>query len=265
MNSFIDNQVIDFLVLLTGAICGSFISLLSYRLPLDLDIIVKRSNCITCHHPLGVKDLFPIFSWLASLGKCNYCAAKISFRYPLIEILSAIVTYLVYKNFGITVSGAIYLLLTLVLLTLIIIDFEHYIIPDSLQIILAIIALFRAYYLNIPFGDIFLGALLAASTGLIMKYGFILIRKKDGLGMGDIKFMVVVGLFLGVTPLPIFFFISGVIGVITAIIWRMLNKGIIFPFGPAIALAMMVCLLVPHIESKFSNSLYNFTTSLSVR
>lgn len=73
-----------------GLIFGSFITMLGYRLPRRLSIVRPRSSCPACHHALGVKDLFPVFSWLMSGGRCRHCKAPISARYPILEVLTSL-------------------------------------------------------------------------------------------------------------------------------------------------------------------------------
>jgi leader peptidase (prepilin peptidase)/N-methyltransferase len=260
MNDHINYILINVIVIVFGMMLGSFLSLVSYRLPNETDIIFKRSHCPKCNHNLSVIDLFPIFSWALALGKCRYCKVNISFRYPLIELTTLLITEYIYVNYGITLMGSIYLVISLLLLIMIITDFEHYIIPDSIQISLAIIAVVRALLINARFIDFLTGALIGGAIGLAMKYGFQFIRNKDGLGMGDVKFMAIAGLYLGITPLSTFFFISGIVGVITAMIWRALKKGAIFPFGPALAISMAFCLLKPEIELMFSDSVYSLAS-----
>jgi len=241
------------LISVVGAMIGSFIGMLSYRLPLDMDIVIKRSACAKCHHNLGIFDLVPIMSWIIALGKCRYCKESISPRYIFIEVITVLIACFSYYKFGMTINAILYFTLGILILTLITTDLEHYIIPDSIQILLAINALGIAYVNNNPFSNLILPTIVCLFSGLLLKFGFIFIRKKDGLGSGDVKLMIVAGMYLGLSILPIFFFIAGLTGIVTAVIWRMLGKGAIFPFGPALAIAMVVCLLTPEIPSMIND------------
>jgi len=248
------------IVIIIGIILGSFISLVTYRLPLGVDIVYKRSYCPECNHSLNVLDLVPLFSWIFNFGKCRYCHSSISARYPIIEISSATICYFIYNKFGVTFEGLIYLIAALCLLVLIVTDFEHYIIPDSIQLLLTLSAISLGIINQSHFGDMFLGAAIGISCGLTLRYGYLYFKKIDALGMGDIKFMGVAGLFLGTAPLSTFFFLAGIIGVILAICWRMLKKGEVFPFGPALAVAMIICLFTPQVELIFAGYLSQLTT-----
>src|SRR5690349_13929322 len=94
-------MIFEFLfVLFCGLAFGSFITCASYRLPLDQDIIRKPSYCPKCNTKLGFKDLWPVASWVLSKGKCRYCAAKIHWRYPVIELVTAGVFVLIYLRYG---------------------------------------------------------------------------------------------------------------------------------------------------------------------
>jgi len=97
------------------------------------------------------------------------------------------------------------------------------------------------------------GFLLGAGIGLTLHYGYRFLRKKEGLGFGDVKFLAVAGLWLGVKPIVPFLFFSGLFGVVLGLVWRALGRGPIFPFGPALALAMFLCVAVP----QFSNIFWN--------
>ena len=128
-----------------GLVFGSFISLVSYRIPKSKNIFITRSQCVKCSHKLTVKDLIPVLSWLLSKGKCNYCKSKISIRYPLIEIFTGFIFSLIIIIFGINNFSIIILALVILLITISVIDFENYIIPDTLQLVFLIIAFYWSW------------------------------------------------------------------------------------------------------------------------
>jgi leader peptidase (prepilin peptidase)/N-methyltransferase len=231
--------------------------MLSYRLPRDEDVVVKRSRCINCQHSLGVSDLIPLFSWLFHFGKCTYCQGKISLRYPVIETVTTLLTIFIYVHFGLTIIAFFYLLVTLCLLVLIITDFEHYMIPDSVQVALAFLAVILMFCNKLVLKNMLIGMSVTAGTGIILRYVVTVWKKQDSLGWGDIKLMAVAGLFLEIDNLPVFFFISGMLGIIIASMWKWLKKGTIFPFGPALATAMFICLVLPDSKSMFLQSIYH--------
>lgn len=246
-------QFLEVLLVIGLGLCmGSFITMASYRFALDeekiKDLIFKRSYCVKCNNKLGVKNLIPAFSWIFQKGKCSFCQSKISIRYPLIEVFSAISFLLVYYSFGaiFDIRLIVLLLITTFLIIAVITDLEGYFIPDSVQIIL--IFLIIIYHLIAPeqhkISYYFLSAFLYIIFGLILCYGFLFFAKKDGIGMGDVKFFAVVGLLIGVDYFAIFMFLSGILGILFGFIWQKITKNKIFPFAPALITALMICLLI---------------------
>lgn len=233
---------------LFGLIFGSFASAVSYRL-VSQESLITRSKCPKCHHILNILDLVPLLSYIINKGKCRYCAQHISLRYPLIEISTAIMLILV----GCFVTGyviqALLCLVAVSLVVMIITDLEHYIIPDIIQFILAMLGIFYAFLSNYPLIQVLFMPLFCYIIGITLQKGFKLFMKKDGLGMGDVKFFAVSGIFLRIEMLAGFFLISGVIGIVTALIWRLLGKGEEFPFGPALAISLYLCLIFPNITN----------------
>lgn len=249
------------IVALVGLCFGSCITLLSYRLPRGMKVGAVRSRCPNCKTPLGVKDLFPVFSWLGAGGACRHCGKKIHWRYPLIELLTMLLFLLVYLEKGLTPEALTIVLLGVCIITLCVIDFEHRIIPDALQWAMLILAIAHHFTVPVEWADkvtAFAGALIFA---LALKYGFLFLRGKDGLGMGDVKFFAVVGLWLGVIPLVPFLFLSGLLGIVTALGWRMVSDDPRFPFGPALALSLFALVLFPQVNSFFWQGIENIVTA----
>jgi len=248
------SPLITFLIALTGLCLGSMVTLVSYRLPLGMPVTVARSQCMACKTPLGFKDLFPLLSWLTAKGKCRYCGAKVSARYPLIELATMTLTLAVYFQYGLTAQGIFLVILSVCLMILIVTDFEHYIIPDAIQIVMAMTAV--AYHLvteQQPMANVLAGGLAGLLTGVALSSGYRWLRKKEGLGMGDVKLLAVAGLWLGpLTLVPLFFF-AGALGVVIALPWRVAGRGAVFPFGPAIAAALWALLVYSETGNVFWN------------
>lgn len=240
-------------VLFTGLTFGSFITLASYRLPLEEDIIVKPSRCPKCETRLGFRDLWPVLSWLFSGGKCRHCKASVSVRYPLTELVTGIIFLLLYMRYGLTAEGILLALAAVALLVMIVADIEHYIIPDEVHYVLLPLGLgYRCVIGSTP-EDVAGGFLLGAGIGLALHHGFRWLRNKEGLGFGDVKFLAVAGLWLGVTPIVPFLFLSGLLGVVNGLVWRALGRGPLFPFGPSLAMAMCICVVFPEVPNLFWN------------
>jgi leader peptidase (prepilin peptidase)/N-methyltransferase len=229
---------------LFGACVGSFLTLATYRLPRDEPIGMTRSQCPNCRRTLRVMDLLPIISWVLMRGRCRYCKTAIHMRYPLIELACALGTAWMVWKFGVTVEALALAGLWWCFVAIVITDLEHTIILDEVQIAAGLFGILYAVALQRDAGEVASAALLGLGIGLTLKYGFLYLRNKDGLGLGDVKFLLVAGIWLGSTVAFVpFLFFSGVLGIITGLGWRALGLGERFPFGPALAAALLLCVL----------------------
>lgn len=233
-------MLIELLIFVLGLCLGSFVSAASHRLPQDEDFVFKRSACPKCGNSLGVRDLVPLFSWIFLRAKCRKCSAKISIRYPLVELVCGVGLWLLYQKYGLTLNFYIFGALMVVLMVMIVADFETYTMPDSTTIAAFILALVYHYYNPSDYSNYLIGFVLCLAVGLGLKYGFLLIKKRDALGWGDIKFLPVAGAWVGFSQLPVYFFSSGVLGVVIGLVWRKITGSREFPFGPALAISMFI-------------------------
>lgn len=233
-----------FLVALVGACFGSFVTLASYRLPRDEKVAAGRSKCTSCAAYLGPLDLVPIFSWLFSMGKCRHCKAKVGYRYPATEIATSLAFMALYYMYGPGKEFFFLAGLAVCVMILIVSDFETYIIPDEVQIAMLIMGIwYKAGRGEVA--EAMEGFALYLLIALLLRYGFYFAMKREGLGMGDVKFLAVAGLWMGMAPLPVFLFLAGILGIATAIAWKILHRHDEFPFGPALAASLMLCLIFP--------------------
>ncbi len=228
-----------------GLLFGSFATMASYRLPREEDTVFKPSHCTSCNHKLGFFDLFPVFSWAINCGKCRYCKVKVSSRYPLTELAMAVLFAIVYLKIGVSLTAVAMLGLVVCLVIMIVTDLEHRIIPDEIQIAILLFGIIYRYSLDSEVSQYFSGALFGLGFALALRYGFWLWKKREGLGMGDVKFFAVAGMFLGVKYFMPFLFFSGAMGVLFSSVWKKIKKEDEFPFGPALAASMLLCLLFP--------------------
>jgi prepilin signal peptidase PulO-like enzyme (type II secretory pathway) len=160
-----------------------------------------------------------------------------------VELITASLFVLVYLKFGISYNSALLMLLATSLMTIIVTDLENYIISDSVQLFMLVIAAAYIFinHLNIVYyagSGIFFVAL-----GFALYYSFLFITKKEAIGMGDIKFMGVCGLLLGIHMVGIYLFMSGLVGTIFGLFWTKIKKVEIFPFGPALAASLFICMM----------------------
>lgn len=246
-----------------GLLFGSFSSALIYRIPRGIpwvfntgknegDAQLCRSACPNCHTQLRAIDLVPLFSWLALRGKCRYCKSRISAVYPMAELCCLLGFASVYLVFGLSWSAILIYLMIPFLVALLFIDLEHFILPDEL---VALIAAAGTLYLvvsgiegqlswsHILFEHLLGGAILYGAFAYILGRGVSFLLKKDALGFGDVKFFAAAGLWLGLTKFSDFLIVSGFVGVIFALLWRLIKKEDVFPFGPALIVTFLVLLL----------------------
>ncbi len=225
-----------FLLFLFGLLVGSFISAVSYRIPRKIDFVYGRSFCDSCKKDLYWYDNIPLFSYLFYRGKSRCCSKKISIRYPLIELVSALGFVLLYL-FSFPV--VYYLLITSSLIVLII-DLEHQFIPDELSWLILLLGLLTVHssLFTVMF-PAFLFSLILLSIHLAT-FG-------RGMGLGDVKLAIALGIWLGLTNGLSWLMLSFIIGGIVASILLLLKKARMktrIAFGPFLIVAFWIVLFI---------------------
>jgi len=244
--SLFDNLMWVWGVAAVVAACfGSFITLLVYRLPRDEVVAASRSRCPSCHTTLGVRDLVPILSYLMSRGHCRYCNTRIPWRYLAIEVVTVLSTLGLLYHYGPTAQWLVMTALVYCLIVLVVIDLEHYLIPNEVQMVMAVLALVQLLLTGRDVVPVLAAAAVAGGLGLAVRYGFWKLKKKHGLGMGDVKFFAVAALWLGLEGFAPFLFYAGLSGIALGLAWRWMGRGERFPFGPALAASLLICLMMP--------------------
>jgi leader peptidase (prepilin peptidase)/N-methyltransferase len=224
-----------------GAIFGSFLNVVAYRLPRGESLSRPRSRCPGCESPIRPYDNVPVLSWLALRGRCRACGVRISARYPLVEAGTALLCALVVVAKGADEDALLGLTLVLLLVPITLIDLDHRIIPNKLVLVGAVAA--PAIMLLVAPDDLAEHVIAAGAAG-----GFFLLAAlayPRGMGMGDVKLAAVLGLFLGraVGPAVFIALLSGtLVGV--AVIARKAAEGrkTAVPFGPFLALGAICAL-----------------------
>lgn len=235
------------LMALFSVFLGSFYNVCIHRAMSGESIVYPPSHCPECRHPLAPLDLIPILSYIFLLGKCRYCKAKISIRYPIIELITAVLVLLLYNAYGLTWQFVSYTFLTGLLIIVSFIDIEQQFIPNKLVVIGFIFGvLFSLAGFTTQFWNAILGLISGAGSLLIIGLVSLLVLRKEGMGGGDIKLLGVIGLFLGWKLTLLTLFVSIYIGGIFSIFLLLLgikNKGEYIAFGPFISLASLIALL----------------------
>lgn len=239
-----------------GAIIGSFLNVCIYRIPAKISVVWPASHCPKCNNKIKWYDNIPILSYIILGAKCRHCKEKISIQYPLVELLTALLTTLFFFNFDFSAWTFCALFCLYVLITLSFIDLKTYTIPDILSIGLIFFGL-AVCFINPAFsGDWlskFTSSITGASVGFFGSWGLALactaFIKKEALGGGDIKLMGAIGALSGCWGLANALMLSSVFGLacfaILAILKKTPKDGAI-PFGPFLSLGLIVNLLFPH-------------------
>lgn len=233
------------LALLLGLIIGSFLNVVIHRLPRGESLAHPPSHCPGCDAPVKPYDNVPVLSWVLLRGRCRHCGEPISRRYPLVELLTGLLylaVVLAKWDDGLDIALGIALVTLLVPMTFI--DLDTRLIPNKLLLPFAVLAPVLALLLDPDFVP---EQLIAAAAGFLF---FLLaaLAYPGGMGMGDVKLVGVLGLYLGRAVAPAIFLglIAGVVvgAVIIARVGRAAGRKTQVPFGPFLALGAVVALFV---------------------
>lgn len=221
------------LIIILGLIIGSFLNVVIYRLPRRESVVWPGSCCTVCGQRIKAWDLIPLVSFICLRGRCRYCQEKISWRYPLIESLTAVAFLLLYQQYGLSLKSLAGFILSFVLIAAAFIDLDHGIIPDHITYPGIILGLFFSYFTS-ELTASFLGALLFG--GILFIAALI---SRGGMGGGDIKLAAAIGTFTGWQGALLAFFLSSLIGGLWGLkllLTGKANRKTMIRFGPFLAL-----------------------------
>lgn len=228
---------------LTGACFGSLTAAMAWRLPRGITVW-GRSTCPSCGHVLGPLDLVPLLSWLALRGRCRHCHGPVSAAYPLMEGAVALFWTLCALLLPDPVSALTLSLLGTALLFLALVDAQWRYLPDAGVLLVALLALMpgRMDLIDSLSGGLTFGLLALGVRWLVGRR-----LGREALGLGDVKLMAAAGLWLGPFGLPPFLVMSGLTGIVHVLLLRVRRQeiGDGVPFGPALCLSLLACLLLP--------------------
>jgi len=234
-------------IILFGLIWGSFLNVLIYRLPLGLSIVKPRSFCPHCRQKIKFYDNIPLISFLILRGKCRSCSEKISFTYPLVELLTPLSFVLIYTHYSLSFFFFASCLFSSMLIVLAFIDYYHQVLPDEITLPgIALALLYSLFRKDINLKQALVGAVAGAGFLLFIYAAYYFLRKKEGLGMGDVTLMLMIGAYLGwlqaFFTLIIASFAGAIIGVFF-IIFRKKSLSYSLPFGTFLAPSAFFSLL----------------------
>jgi leader peptidase (prepilin peptidase) / N-methyltransferase len=235
-----------------GLIVGSFLNVVIHRMPLGQSVVTPRSKCPNCHAQLRVIDNIPVLSWLLLRGRCRGCKVAISIRYPFVELLNAGLYLLCFFHFAFEPIFPFALLLSSALIALAFIDAEHFILPNKITYPLFVSFLFYRLFESIfitqtssPVLEGFLGAFVGG--GFLWGLGALwkLVRGIEGMGLGDVKLMAGVGMFLGWDLALLSIFIGAFLGSVGGLLLARKDQQDLqmrIPFGVFLAFGSIVAM-----------------------
>jgi leader peptidase (prepilin peptidase)/N-methyltransferase len=239
--------VIPFFFFLFGIVIGSFLNVCISRIPEGVSIVSPGSRCPRCRKPIKPYDNIPVFGWLLLRGKCRNCALPISPMYPLVEFATGLIFVLTWYEFDISLLTLKWLLFSCLIIVLVVTDFRVRILPDLVNF--PGLAMGLALAFRVPIGDSTAGmlffllgfrsfpfqtellfnvlnAVLGALVGSMLLWGaaalYKLVRKRDGMGMGDVKMMAMVGAFLGPRGAFLTILLGTLLGSVIGVLWILL-------------------------------------------
>ena len=255
-----------------GLCVGSFLNVVIHRLPKMLErgwrvqcaelsgaavpqepaynLLVPRSQCPACGHPIRAFENVPVISFLVLRGRCAACKAPISARYPLVELLTSVLTVSAVLSFGATPDALAACVLLWMLVTLMFIDFDTQLLPDNLTLPLLWAGLLANVLGALPavsLRDAVIGAIAGYLALWIVYWLFKLIRGKEGMGYGDFKLLAALGAWLGWQMLPLIVLLSSAVGAtigIGLVVFKGRDHQIPLAFGPYLAIAGAIALFV---------------------
>ncbi|WP_067514469.1 prepilin peptidase [Endozoicomonas ascidiicola] len=260
-----------FFLMVSGLIVGSFLNVVIHRLPVMMErqwqqqseeilhpereheplptynLVTPASTCPSCQHKIRAWENIPVLSYLFLRGKCASCKTGISFRYPAIEIISAIMTVVIGLTWGVTLQTLAFCLLGWSLLVLTMIDYDTQLLPDDITLPLVWAGLIvNSYGLVVGLDEALWGAIAGYLSLWSVYWLFKLITGKEGMGYGDFKLLAALGAWLGWTKLPLIILLSSLVGTIAAvllIVTKRQERSNPIPFGPYLAIAGFIALI----------------------
>ncbi len=259
--------------LILGLLVGSFLNVVIHRLPKminaeykeqadeflksdeyksaasqgKINLMVPRSRCPNCGHQITALENIPIISYLFLRGRCSECKTPISKRYPIVELITGILSLYVIYHFGVNWQGAAALVFTWCLIALTMIDYDTYYLPDSITLPLFWLGLIVNYYgFFTDFSSAFWGGIFGYMSLWLLNQGYILLRGQDGMGAGDFKLLALLGAWMGWQMLIQIALFSSLVGAVIGISLMFIknrDKNHHIPYGPYLAIAGWIAFL----------------------
>jgi leader peptidase (prepilin peptidase)/N-methyltransferase len=232
---------------LFGLAWGSFLNVVIYRLPRGQSLIYPPSSCPQCRRRIRPVDNIPLFSYLLLRGKCRFCGSKISAVYPLVEAVTPLCFLVLHGQFGLSFHFFAACLFASTLIALCFIDLHHQILPDEITLPgLALALVYSGFRQDLGLRQALIGAVVGAGFLLAIYGVYWLLRKKEGLGMGDVTMMLLVGAYLGWIKAFFTLLLASFAGALVGVFllsFRKKDLQFSLPFGTFLAPAAFVALV----------------------
>ena len=235
------------IIVLFGLVWGSFLNVVIYRVPMGLSLLRPPSSCPQCKKRIKAYDNIPVISFLLLGGRCRFCGARIPLTYPLVEILTPLSFLLLYAHYSLGPYFFASCLFASGLIALGFIDYYHQILPDEITLPGLVLALAYSFFrpgLNLR--QALVGAVAGSGFLLFIYAAYFLLRKKEGLGLGDVTMMLMVGAYLGWLKAIFTLILASSAGVLVGIFLLLFRKKDLqysLPFGTFLAPAAFFSLL----------------------
>lgn len=238
---------------LLGLTLGSFLNVCIYRLPRRQSVVVPRSYCPDCGRFIRWYDNVPVVSYLVLGGRCRTCKKPIPFRYPIVEILTALLSVLVYLKFGPTWGYVFYfLLLAAPLVAVTFIDLSHQIIPDTISLPGIVAGMGATVVLSglpwpLALSQSLLGILAGGGSLFAISWLYEKLRHQEGIGGGDVKLAAMLGAFFGWKAIFVILFLASLLGSVIGVVlllFRRHKAQPTIPFGPFLSAGALLYLFV---------------------
>jgi len=243
------------LLVVLGLMVGSFLNVCIWRMPREESIVRPRSHCPSCNRLIAWYDNLPLISYVLLGARCRHCRARISWRYPVVEALTAAAFVGVVAWFGLSLVSVVYIAFVCGLIVASFVDLDHQIIPDEISVGGLVVGLVLSGVIPALHGTdsvwtsllrSFIGALVGG--GLLYGTGIIgdLIFRKESMGGGDIKLLAMAGSILGWKLALVTFFISPMLALIPGLAVLLFKRSHVIPYGPFLSLGLIVSMFVGH-------------------
>ena len=234
-------------VALLGLVVGSFLNVCIYRVPRKLSIVWPASRCPSCERPLAWFENVPLVSYAALGGHCRTCRVAIPIRYPVVEAVTAVMFVLEYVVVGLSPLLAARLVFAAALIVLVAIDLEHQLLPNVITLPGIVCGLVFALVLPPGIIDALLGAALGGGVLFAIAEGYYRLRGEEGMGMGDVKMLAMIGAFLGWQLTLLTLVLGSFAGSLAGILILATRRGTMkaaLPFGTFLAIGAAIASLV---------------------